>query len=135
MCERAIQAGRDLPGMIIPVPLHRLRLFERGFNQAYELGANISKQLNVPLLATALRRHRNTRAQSGLDRKQRRKNLNNAFYWAGIAKPSGYIALVDDVMTTGATVTECTRVLKTAGAKRVDVWVATRATRADARPS
>ena len=133
MSERAIRTGIDLPGAIIPVPLHRRRLVQRGFNQAYELAADISKHLNLPLLAMALRRRRNTKAQSGLNRKQRRKNLSNAFYWAGATKPCRHIALVDDVMTTGTTVAECTRVLKTAGAKRVDVWVAARATRARKR--
>lgn len=133
MSERAIRTGIDLPGAIIPVPLHRRRLVQRGFNQAYELAADISKHLNLPLLAMALRRRRNTKAQSGLNRKQRRKNLSNAFYWAGATKPCRHIALVDDVMTTGTTVAECTRVLKTAGAKRVDVWVAARAIRARKR--
>ena len=133
MCERAIRTGIDRPGAIIPIPLHRRRLVQRGFNQAYERGADISRQLNVPLLATALRRRRNTKAQSGLNRKQRRQNLSAAFYWAGATKPCRHVVLVDDVMTTGTTVTECTRVLKTAGAKRVDVWVAARATRARER--
>ena len=128
ICERAIRKDLDLPGMIIPVPLHRRRLVQRGFNQAYELGADISRYLDIPLLATALRRRRNTKAQSGLNRKQRRKNLNDAFYWAGTTKPCRHVALVDDVMTTGTTVTECTRVLKAAGAIRVDIWVAARAT-------
>jgi predicted amidophosphoribosyltransferase len=79
------------------------------------------------MLITALRRHRNTKAQNGLSRLQRRKNLRGAFYWHGQKKPGRHIALIDDVMTTGTTVSECTRVLKKAGAKRVDVWVAARA--------
>jgi ComF family protein len=102
-------------------------MMKRGFNQAYELGSYIGKTLDIPLLATSLRRHRHTKAQSGLSRKQRRKNLRGAFYWYGDTHPARHVALIDDVMTTGTTVSECARVLKNAGANRVDVWVATRA--------
>jgi len=115
------------PDMLIPVPLHKLRMFKRGFNQACELGSYLSRVFDIPLLTSSLRRHRNTEAQSGLSRKQRRKNVRGAFYWHGTKKPTGHVALIDDVMTTGTTVTECARVLKKAGAKRVDVWVAARA--------
>lgn len=117
----------DLPGMLIPVPLHSMRMISRGFNQAYELATYASKVLDIPLQANALRRKRRTRAQSGLSRKQRRQNLKGAFSWHGSRKPASHVALIDDVMTTGTTVTECARVLKRAGVKRVDVWVAARA--------
>jgi ComF family protein len=127
MYENLIATGVDLPDVLIPVPLHNLRMIKRGFNQAYELGAYIGKLLDIPLLTSTLRRHRNTKAQSGLSRKQRRKNVRGAFYWHGLHKPARHIALIDDVMTTGTTVTECARVLKNAGAKRVDIWVAARA--------
>jgi len=125
--EWAVKQEVDLPDMLVPVPLHNLRMIKRGFNQAYELGSYISRMLDIQIFASALRRHRNTGAQSGLSRKQRRKNVRGAFYWHGLQKPARHVALVDDVMTTGTTVTECTRVLKKAGAKRVDVWVAARA--------
>ncbi len=113
--------------MLIPVPLHNLRMIKRGFNQSCELTNYVSKALDIPMLTTALRRHRNTKAQSGLSRKQRMKNVRGAFYWHGSIKPAHHVALIDDVMTTGTTVTECARVLKKAGAKRVDVWLAARA--------
>jgi ComF family protein len=100
---------------------------KRGFNQACELGFHASKVLGIPLLTTALKRHRNTKAQSGLSRKQRRKNVRGAFFWHATLRPDSHIALIDDVMTTGTTVSECARVLKKSGAKRVDVWVAARA--------
>jgi ComF family protein len=99
----------------------------RGFNQAYELATYASRVLDIPLHASELRRQRSTLAQSGLSRKQRRKNLKGAFSWHGSRKPGRHVALIDDVMTTGTTVTECAKVLKRAGAKRVDVWVAARA--------
>jgi ComF family protein len=127
LCEDIVSRGLTLPDMLIPVPLHRLRLIKRGFNQSCELGAYASRTLDVPLLANALRRRRNTSAQSGLSRKQRRKNVRGAFYWSGWTKPAKHVALIDDVMTTGTTVGECARVLRRAGARRVDVWVAARA--------
>ena len=127
ICEYVIRHELSLPDMLIPVPLHNRRFISRGFNQAYEISAYAGSALNIPLLSSALRRRRNTRAQSGLSRKQRRKNVRGAFYWHGAVKPGIHVALVDDVMTTGTTVFECARVLKKAGAKRVDVWVAARA--------
>lgn len=128
LCEYVSANHLDIPDVLIPVPLHRLRMIKRGFNQACELGSHVSKVLGIPLLTTSLMRHRNTRAQSGLSRKQRRKNVRGAFYWRGSNSPGNHVALIDDVMTTGTTATECARVLKKAGAKRVDVWVAARAT-------
>jgi ComF family protein len=127
MSQYATNQNLAYPDALIPVPLHSFRMIKRGFNQAYELGSYISKVLDIPLVTTSLRRHRNTRAQSGLSRKQRRKNLRGAFYWHGSNRPGRHLALIDDVMTTGTTVSECARVLKKAGAKRVDVWVAARA--------
>ena len=127
ICEHISLKEADLPDMLIPVPLHGLRMISRGFNQAYELATYASRVLSVDLQADAIRRKRHTRAQSGLSRKQRRQNLRGAFCWHGPRKPARHVALVDDVMTTGTTVTECARVLKRAGAKRVDVWVAARA--------
>jgi ComF family protein len=127
LCEQVIAEQQPYPDMLIPVPLHGLRLAKRGFNQAYELASHAGKTLEIPLLASALRRHRNTKAQSGLSRKQRRKNVRGAFFWQGNRKPGRHVALVDDVMTTATTVTECTHILKKAGAQRVDVWVAARA--------
>jgi ComF family protein len=127
ICEQVRAQESGLPDSLIPVPLHGLRVMKRGFNQACELGIHASKVLGIPLLTTALRRHRNTRAQSGLSRKQRRKNVRGAFYWRATFKPDSHIALIDDVMTTGTTVGECARVLRESGATRVDVWVAARA--------
>ena len=133
LCEWVVSHNCDHPDALVPVPLHSLRMFRRGFNQSVELAAYTGKVLDVPLLTGALRRHRNTRAQSGLSRKLRRKNVRGAFYWHGPARPGRHVALVDDVMTTGTTVNECARILKMAGAKRVDVWVAARAVPAGSR--
>ncbi len=127
MCERISGCDTAYPDTLIPVPLHSLRLFRRSFNQSYELAAYIGRVLGIPLQTASLRRKRNTRAQSGLDHRQRRRNVRGAFYWRGRQPPPRHVALVDDVMTTGTTVIECARVLKKAGAGRVDVWVAARA--------
>jgi len=135
MCESVVANQLALPDVLIPIPLYKLRLLRRGFNQAYELGAYASRLLNIPLLTTGLGRLRNTKAQSGLTRIQRSRNVRGAFYWHGPGKPEQHVALIDDVMTTGTTVNECARVLKKAGAKRVDVWVAARAIPASRHPS
>ncbi len=127
LCACISAGGFTLPDTLIPVPLHRIRMLKRGFNQACEISNHISKALGIPHIATGLRRTRNTSAQSGLSRKQRRSNVRGAFYWHGNRLPGQHVALIDDVMTTGTTVSECTRVLKKAGARRVDVWVPTRA--------
>lgn len=127
LCASVIAEDAALPDVLIPVPLHHLRLIKRGFNQAFELASYAGRTLEIPVLSSGLRRKRHTRAQSGLSRKQRRRNVQGAFYWHGGEVSGRHVALIDDVMTTGTTVSECARVLKRAGARRVDVWVPTRA--------
>lgn len=129
MCEWISNQPVDHPDALVPVPLHTQRLFKRSFNQSYELAAHIGRVLGIPLQSTSLRRRRNTCAQSGLDRRQRRANVRGAFSWRNQQPPPRHVALVDDVMTTGTTVIECARILRKAGAKHVDVWVAARAIR------
>jgi ComF family protein len=113
------------PQAIVPVPLHRSRLFSRTFNQAYVLARQLSKPLEIPVQHALLTRTRRTRAQSGLDFSQRGKNVRGAFscHRHGLK----HVAIVDDVMTTGRTLEECTRSLKRAGAETVTAWVAARA--------
>lgn len=107
---------------LLPVPLHRQRLFERRYNQSGLLAQEIGKLTNKPVLVDALSRVRDTPQQGHLKRKERQENVRGAF----AAKDKGLLAgktlvVVDDVMTTGATVSECARVLLKAGAARVDV--------------
>ena len=120
-------AGHDLLGdahLIVPVPMSRRRLFWRKFNQAAILAHEIGRRSGLPVAVSVLRRRRATQPQVGLTRAQRRDNMEGAF---GIAKRrraliEGHnILLVDDVITTGATVNACARALKRAGAARVDV--------------
>ena len=116
--------------IIIPVPLHIKRFRNRGFNQAYLLirdWFSYADAFNVDLSYSkiernALIKNRQTKPQTGLDRKQRQANIKNAFSIGSSSKIAGkYILLVDDVYTTGATADECTRVLLKEGAKSVDV--------------
>jgi len=117
----------DLPDAIIPVPLHRSRLRERGFNQALEFAQPLSIALEIPVRPDLLARTRATSAQSDLDAVARRRNLRGAFEMTNVAECPSHIALVDDVMTTGTTVRECASVLRKAGVSRVDVWAIARA--------
>lgn len=123
--ERLLGAA-NRPQMIVPVPLHRERLRERGFNQALELARPLAAALRIPLLPEALRRTRATPKQSDLDGLHRRRNVRGAF--AVDADVHGlHVAIVDDVITTAATVRECAKALKRAGAATVQVWAVARA--------
>ena len=112
----------DLPETdgIVSVPLNTKNLRERGFNQSLLMARVISKNIRVPLLMDALLKKRETPPQIGLSAKERLLNLKNAFEVKGNIKGLRLL-LVDDVMTTGATVTECSKVLIKAGAKEVVV--------------
>lgn len=110
---------------LVPVPLHRKRFQERGFNQAAEISRELSQQTGLPVLA-ALTRIRATGHQTSLSRAQRLENLRGAFAVTRAGKRSiavglPGVVLVDDVLTTGSTVDECARTLRAAGLKRVQV--------------
>lgn len=113
------------PETIIPVPLHKRRLCQRGYDQALLIAREIHTQLKqahvLKLDINCLKRVRATKTQQGLDAKARRKNLRDAF---SMSNQAGYehIALVDDVVTTGETANEISRLLKQCGVKRVDIW-------------
>lgn len=129
LCAELKKPALPMPGLVVPVPMHRIRLAARGLNPAYELARQVSRALGLPLAVHELRRRRHTPAQSGLDAKSRRKNLRGAFHWRGRDIRGMHIALVDDVMTTGSTIAECTRVLKRAGVRSVSAWTVARAAR------
>ena len=119
-----------LPAAVVPVPLHPTRLRERGYNQALELAKPLAREFGVALAPDLLRRTRATAAQSDLDAATRRKNLRGAFEVdasRGTTPLPTHVVLLDDVMTTGATLRECARTLKRAGVARVDVWALARA--------
>lgn len=114
------------PDLLVPVPLHPRRLAWRGFNQSLELSRILAARLSRPVLPAALARIRNTTPQSRLPGAERRANIAGAFA-ADPARVAGRsVLLVDDVMTTGATVDAAARALRLAGAVRVDVVVVAR---------
>lgn len=127
----AIRRGRqELPDAIVPVPLHRTRQFSRTFNQAELLARQLGRALDIPVHNRLLARNRRTAAQSGLDAAGRRRNIRGAFRLSNVQAPLAancHVALVDDVLTTGVTLAECSRTLRRAGAARISVWVAARA--------
>ena len=126
---RAGQEINDPEAVYVPVPLHHWRLLARRFNQSAELCRALSALTHYPVMLNVLRRIRPTRRQIGLNREGRRRNLSGAFAIA--AKRAALIRdkpviLVDDVLTTGATIEACSRTLLKAGARRVDVLTAAR---------
>lgn len=125
MSARLTTREAALPSLLLPVPLHQTRLRERGFNQATELARRVGRELGIRSDHRCCKRNRHTRPQSLLSPNARRLNLRNAFSVRGSL--SGHVAIIDDVMTTGHTGNELARVLKQAGAERVEVWVIARA--------
>jgi ComF family protein len=111
---------------LVPVPLHWWRRWSRGYNQSAALCVGLSARLGLPIVASALRRIRNTPRQSGLSPTERRGNLHNAFRGTASARGRSLL-LVDDVLTTGTTADEAARALRQAGAVKVVVAALARA--------
>lgn len=117
-----LQEETGLPDLLCPVPLGRRRLCERGYNQALEIARPLSRTLRVRLEARLLERNRDTGTQAGLPAALRRANVKGAFAIApGVEKLARdlHVGVVDDVMTTGATLDEIASTLKQAGAAKV----------------
>jgi ComF family protein len=115
------------PDCLVALPLHPQRLRERGFNQSLLIARRIADRLDIPLLPDACERIRNTTPQSSLPWKERDKNMRQAFSCRPDADIRGkHVAIVDDVLTTGASIGELAKVLKQAGAKEVSAWVMAR---------
>lgn len=113
------------PDCLVAMPLHPARLKERGFNQSLQLARSIGQLLDIPVLPFACQRVRDTPAQSSLQWKERSKNVRKAFICS--ADVAGkHVAMVDDVMTTGATLNELALALLHAGASEVSAWVVAR---------
>ena len=114
----------EMPEALTPVPLHPRRQAKRGFNQAEEIARLIAREIGVPMLPDICRRVRHTRMQSRLGDEERRVNVAGAFACSGAPlRP----AIVDDVVTTGATADAMAAALIAAGAEHVQVWAAARA--------
>ena len=129
---RAGAAQLEACDLIVPVPLHRWRLLRRRYNQSALLAMQLGRLSGKPVAPDLLRRRRNTPSQGRLSRGQRQLNVRGAFAVAPgrVSEVAGNgILLIDDVLTTGATVEACARVLKRAGAARVEVLTLARAVR------
>ncbi len=124
MAEHCASLSR--PDAVLPVPLHHARLRQRGYDQAVELAAPLARALRLPLLDRALLRRKTTTAQSRLDAGARQRNLRGAFDVTGAQALPPHVVLVDDVMTTGATLHAAAHALLAAGVQRVDAWVCAR---------
>ena len=125
----AMSGSVQLPQLLIPVPLHKRRLRERGFNQAALISKVITQRTAIPMANHLLIRTRHTEAQSRLHAINRAVNLNNAFSAVELlpAAASRRVAVIDDVVTTTATASAVSRALLAAGAERVDIWAIARA--------
>ncbi|WP_237140561.1 ComF family protein [Pseudomonas oryzihabitans] len=121
--QHLFDEGQPRPELLLPVPLSPLRLRQRGFNQAALLAGWLGKTLHLPVEVELLQRVQEHHSQQGLSASERRRNLKQAFALVKDAALEGrHVALVDDVLTTGATADSLARLLKRAGARRVDVY-------------
>lgn len=124
MAERFAALPR--PDALVPLPLHRARLRQRGYDQALELARPLAKALALPLRSDLLHRRKATAAQSRLDADARKRNLRGAFAVNLQVSLPAHVALIDDVMTTGATLHAAAAALRKAGVARVEAWVCAR---------
>lgn len=121
---KASQMDRKID-LVIPMPMHHKRLQERGFNQALEIARQLSNTTGLPLDYAACQRVKLTPPQASLPLKERSKNIRGAFH-CGTDLQGLNVVLIDDVMTTGASLDELAKTLKQAGAAHVECWVIAR---------
>ncbi len=120
----------ELPDCVIPMPLHPDKLRRRGFNQAQLIAAPVASALKVPLRTDACRRLRDTPSQTGLPWDRRDQNVRGAF-GCDADLTGKHVALLDDVMTSGASMNELAAQVRKCGATRISAWVVARAVRDD----
>jgi len=125
MVDAVITQRQKRPDMLCAVPMTSRALRKRGLNQSVFIARFISRALGIPLCASLLQKTRHTDQQSALSAKSRQSNLVGAF---ACRRPldGQHVALIDDILTTGATANEISNTLKAAGAARVDIWVCAR---------
>ena len=121
LCREIKQCSYPRPQLLIPVPLHWSRLLWRGFNQSVELARHISAELNIPIDRTVVYRNRPTKSQALLPFRQRKRNVSNCFE---LRRPLNVasVAIVDDVVTSGATVDQMSIALRKHRAAQIQVW-------------
>ncbi len=125
MAQRLATRSAPMPNLLVPVPLHPLRLMRRGYNQAVEIARVIARRCSIRLAHDAASRRRATEDQIGQSRAARRRNMRGAFEVKADLRET-HVALVDDVMTTGATFDELARACRAAGATHIEAWAAAR---------
>lgn len=123
--EAVVAAGGALPELVLPMPIGRARLAERGFNQALEIARPLAVGLGLPLVGGAAERIADGPPQASLPRDARARNVRGAFA-CRLPLAGRHVAVVDDVLTTGATMGELAATLKRSGAGRVSAWVVAR---------
>lgn len=117
--------GGPLPDVLVPVPLYRRRLAERGYNQALEMARPVAERTGVRLAPALCERTRPTAEQTGLSASKRRRNVRDAFRVRGSCT-GARVAILDDVITTGSTAAAMARAFRDAGAASIEVWAAAR---------
>ncbi len=115
----------NYPQLIIPVPLHPRRLRERGYNQAVEIARPIQKKFRLPLSVHQCGRIIDTQPQAAIAASGRSRNVKSAFS-AALSIKATHVAIIDDVVTTGSTVSELTQALRKVGVKKIDIWCCSR---------
>lgn len=127
LADELVARVTDRPDHLMAVPLHPKRLQTRGFNQSQALAERISQRSGIPLITGVCQRVRDTLPQSSLPWQERDKNIRGAFAMRADSNVGGkHVAIIDDVMTTGASIGEIARTLKQAGAREVSAWVVAR---------
>jgi len=119
IADAARRLAGEAPVFVAPVPMHPTKLRERGFHPASDLSRSVAAALGTRVDPGALRQLRPTASQTGLDRRARRRNVDGAFAARAGLRGVACVALVDDVVTTGATLAECARALRRAGVRSV----------------
>jgi ComF family protein len=125
LAERIRADAPPRPEVIVPVPLHASRQLGRGYNQALEIARVVGRELSLPVDPRVLTRIHPTPPQTGLAAAARRRNIRGAFRVEGDFRWR-HVAVLDDVVTTGSTVYEISRVLRAAGAQRIQIWAVAR---------
>ena len=126
LARRLMERGRPRLDAIVPVPLHPAREAKRGYNQAREIAMFAAERLGVPMEDRLVRRRRATEEQTALPAAARRRNLRGAFEVRAASMPLR-VAIVDDVLTTGATAEALARALRRAGCHYIEIWAVARA--------
>ncbi len=118
--EKIIQENNWQIDYIIPIPLHNLKKLDRGYNQSYYISKGLRKVFNIPIKKNIVKRIKHTQSQTLLNLIEREENMKDAFAVKNNTNLNGKnVLLIDDVITTGATINECGKVLKNAGANKV----------------